>query len=66
MGQTLVDLFNNAILVQKTPHFCLKKTKGMKNKVEFKFSRAFVYCLTKYQNAELKEIDILLTKWKLN
>jgi hypothetical protein len=23
-------------------------------------------CATKYQNAELKEIDILLTKWKLS
>jgi hypothetical protein len=23
-------------------------------------------CATEYQNAELKETDILLTKWKLN
>jgi hypothetical protein len=23
-------------------------------------------CATKYQNAELKEIDILLTRWKLS
>jgi hypothetical protein len=23
-------------------------------------------CVTKYQNAELKETDILLTKWKLS
>jgi hypothetical protein len=23
-------------------------------------------CVTKYQNAELKETDILLMKWKLN